>query len=198
VKRERHPQNVDGPFYVENGQCMGCGAPEVEADGLMSHDATGHCFFVLQPSSTNEVDSAIRATWAGCCGAIRYNGDDPVILTRLAELGEASLCDQHVSSSIKTISRNQVRFEYRNSSMRRSGCRKGNVTKAASTVPDTTSSARCTVSPCVGRTGQTGRISLCRSQKVRMSDGVLRYRLSEVEEFVSERERLSAIRRKHR
>src|SRR5947208_13228472 len=98
---------------------MGCGAPEVEADGLMSHDATGHCFFVLQPSSTNEVDSAIRATWASCCGAIRYNGDDPVILTRLAELGEASLCDQHVSSSIKTISRNQVRFEYRNSYRRR-------------------------------------------------------------------------------
>ncbi len=33
---------------------------------------------------------------------------------------------------------------------------------------------------------------------IRMSDGVLRYRLSEVEEFVSERERLSVIRRKHR
>ena len=32
---------------------------------------------------------------------------------------------------------------------------------------------------------------------IRMSDGVLRYRLSEVDEFVSERERLSAIRRKH-
>ena len=33
---------------------------------------------------------------------------------------------------------------------------------------------------------------------IRMSDGVLRYRLSEVDEFVSERERLSAIRRKRR
>lgn len=33
---------------------------------------------------------------------------------------------------------------------------------------------------------------------IRMSDGVLRYRLSEVDEFVSERERLSVIRRKHR
>jgi predicted DNA-binding transcriptional regulator AlpA len=29
---------------------------------------------------------------------------------------------------------------------------------------------------------------------IRMSDGVLRYRLSEVEEFISERERLSALR----
>ena len=33
---------------------------------------------------------------------------------------------------------------------------------------------------------------------IRMSDGVLRYRLSEVEEFINERERLSAMRRKRR
>ena len=33
---------------------------------------------------------------------------------------------------------------------------------------------------------------------IRMSDGVLRYRWSEVEEFVSERERLSSLRRKRR
>jgi predicted DNA-binding transcriptional regulator AlpA len=33
---------------------------------------------------------------------------------------------------------------------------------------------------------------------IRMSDGVLRYRLSELEEFVSERERLSSLRRKRR
>jgi predicted DNA-binding transcriptional regulator AlpA len=33
---------------------------------------------------------------------------------------------------------------------------------------------------------------------IRMSDGVLRYRLSEVEEFVNERERLSSLHRKRR
>ena len=33
---------------------------------------------------------------------------------------------------------------------------------------------------------------------IRMSNGVLRYRLSEVEEFVSERERLSTLRRRRR
>ncbi|WP_213804225.1 helix-turn-helix domain-containing protein [Granulicella sp. dw_53] len=33
---------------------------------------------------------------------------------------------------------------------------------------------------------------------IRMSDGVLRYRLSEVEEFVNERERASVLRRKRR
>jgi predicted DNA-binding transcriptional regulator AlpA len=33
---------------------------------------------------------------------------------------------------------------------------------------------------------------------IRMSDGVLRYRFSEVEEFINERERLTAMRRKRR
>jgi hypothetical protein len=33
---------------------------------------------------------------------------------------------------------------------------------------------------------------------IRMSDGVLRYRASQLEEFVIERERLSALRRKRR
>jgi predicted DNA-binding transcriptional regulator AlpA len=33
---------------------------------------------------------------------------------------------------------------------------------------------------------------------IRMSDGVLRYRSSEVEEFISERERISALRRRRR
>jgi predicted DNA-binding transcriptional regulator AlpA len=33
---------------------------------------------------------------------------------------------------------------------------------------------------------------------IRMSDGVLRYRSSELEEFISERERLSALRRRRR
>jgi len=33
---------------------------------------------------------------------------------------------------------------------------------------------------------------------IRMSEGVLRYRSSDVEEFINERERTSALRRKHR
>jgi predicted DNA-binding transcriptional regulator AlpA len=33
---------------------------------------------------------------------------------------------------------------------------------------------------------------------IRMSDGILRYRYSEVEEFVNERERASSLRRKRR
>jgi hypothetical protein len=77
----------------------------------MSHDDSGHCFFVLQPTSGEEVNSAIRATWASCCRAIRYGGNDPEILSRFAELGESSLCD-NPAPSIKPVRRNQARFEY--------------------------------------------------------------------------------------
>jgi hypothetical protein len=111
MNHERHPLNVDGPFYVENGECMSCGAPEVEADGLMSHDEGGHCFFVVQPQSDDQVDSAIRATWASCCGAVRYGGNDVRILTRFGELGDADLCDNPISL-IEPIRRNEVHFEW--------------------------------------------------------------------------------------
>lgn len=111
MNRERHPLNVEGPFYVENGECMSCGAPEMEAGGLMSHDEGGHCFFVRQPASDDEVDSAIRATLASCCGAIRYRGDDSKISIRLAEIGETHLCDNRIPD-VEPIRRNQARFEW--------------------------------------------------------------------------------------
>jgi len=110
--RERYPKNVEGPFYVENGECIACGALEIEADGLMSHDDTSHCFFSRQPISPDEVDSAIRATCASCCGAIRYGGNDPAILTRFAEFGEAERCDKQLSRVIEMKHRHIARFKY--------------------------------------------------------------------------------------
>ena len=54
MDRQRHPQNVAGPFYVANGECMACGAPEMQAGSMMSHDASGHCFSMRQPTATEE------------------------------------------------------------------------------------------------------------------------------------------------
>jgi len=51
---KRHKDNVDGPFYVVNGECISCGAPELHAPSLMSHDSQGHCFFYTD-SLTEEV-----------------------------------------------------------------------------------------------------------------------------------------------
>src|SRR5271154_6195726 len=97
------PGNADGPFYVRNGECMSCGAPEVQAPATMSHDDTGHCFFGRQPETQEETDKAIFGLWASCCGAIRYRGKDRDILVRLAELGLAQQCDHRLEIERKQV-----------------------------------------------------------------------------------------------
>lgn len=82
-------QNVPGPFFVENEHCIACGAPEHEAPDLMAHDEGGHCYFKRQPSTPQETEQAIQAVWVSCCGAVRYEGNDPNILQRFAELKQA-------------------------------------------------------------------------------------------------------------
>ena len=104
--RDRHGRNSAGPFYVENGQCISCGAPESEAGGLMSHDEEGHCFFARQPTTEDETSAAIRGVWASCCGAVRYGGDDPHVLIRLAELGKSSQCDRQPPAGHSQMTRN--------------------------------------------------------------------------------------------
>src|SRR5882762_8474006 len=87
LSRQSHPENAEGPFYVRNGECMACGAPEMQAPTMMSHDGNGHCFFVRQPSTLEETGDAILGVWSSCCGAVRYGGRNTKTLIRLAELG---------------------------------------------------------------------------------------------------------------
>ena len=110
--RSRHNHNVDGPFYVVDGECLSCGAPELHAPELMSHDSHGHCFFARQPSSPHETNEAIESTWASCCGALRYGGTDDGILIRLAELGLAEQCDFRLKQEPKRRERTCVSFEF--------------------------------------------------------------------------------------
>jgi len=72
-------------FYVFPNECIGCGAPESVAPDLMGHDEAPHygCRFLRQPETPAEVDQAIAAVNASCCGAVQYLGDDPVILKRM-------------------------------------------------------------------------------------------------------------------
>jgi hypothetical protein len=107
-----HHANSDGPFYVVDGECVACGAPESEAGGMMSHDdSSGHCFFKTQPQTLEQVDAAIRALRASCCGAVRYAGKDHSILVRIAELGEGSKCDENIKSPCLKV-RSRVTFVY--------------------------------------------------------------------------------------
>ena len=97
-----------GPFYVEARACIGCGAPEHEAPGLITSDDDG-CYFRKQPETAAEVDEAIRAVWVSCVGVYRYDGTDPAILVRLAELGEATKCDRPLDGH-PVVVRDHARF----------------------------------------------------------------------------------------
>jgi hypothetical protein len=110
--RPRHSQNADGPFYVVNGECISCGAPEMLAPDLMSHDSQGHCFFIRQPTTPEESNDAIAGTWASCCGALRYGGENRETLIRLAELGLAEQCDFRLKNEPKPVTRSCVSFEF--------------------------------------------------------------------------------------
>jgi hypothetical protein len=94
----RYPLNVEGDFYVEDGMCMFCTAPEHEARDLMCFDPKAHggyhCYFKRQPVTPDELERAIMAVAVGCCGAVRYAGTNPAIIRRLSELGVSDTCDQ--------------------------------------------------------------------------------------------------------
>jgi ferredoxin len=95
-----YPLNAAGNFYVEQGMCIACTAPEHEAPDLMSHDPAAHagyhCYFKKQPETPEELERAIMAVAVGCRGAVRYGGTDAAVLQRLAGLGNANVCD-HLS-----------------------------------------------------------------------------------------------------
>ena len=101
-QRRIYPLNALGDFYVEEGMCIACKAPEHEAPDLMSHDPAAHagyhCFFKRQPATKEELERAIRAVAVGCCGAVRYAGNDGAILRCLADLGSAEACDRRLTS----------------------------------------------------------------------------------------------------
>jgi hypothetical protein len=84
----RTPKNAPGPSCVMKDECISCGAPELEARGLMAYDEEhSRCFFVRQPANPDDKYRAIRAVWVSCCGAVRYEGTDPAVINRLERLG---------------------------------------------------------------------------------------------------------------
>ena len=90
--QSRFPKNVEGAFFVVNGECIACVAPEHEAPDLMGFDQDAHhCYFKKQPVRAEEIERATRAVWVSCCGAVQYSGNDPAVHRRIAELHEENL-----------------------------------------------------------------------------------------------------------
>jgi hypothetical protein len=106
---ERHPLNVPGGFYVENGCCMSCDLPLVIAPSLFAYSQS-HCFVKRQPANGVEVSRAVRAAIEAEAVCIRYGGNDPTILRRFAELGEARLCDVQFDENVEPLLRNCTTF----------------------------------------------------------------------------------------
>src|SRR5688572_8197390 len=91
---EPHPQNVPGPFYVENGCCLSCGMPsEIAPDMFEWEEGDTHCFVSRQPCDPKQLDRMMHAMWSSETMCIRYRGTDPVISRRIAEFGNEDSCD---------------------------------------------------------------------------------------------------------
>jgi hypothetical protein len=98
MKYRRFPLNAPGDFYVQDGMCIACTAPEHEAPDLMAHycdDSMSYqCYFRRQPETADELERAIQAVEVGCCGAVRYGGRDPEVIRRLIN-GSTGACDHN-------------------------------------------------------------------------------------------------------
>jgi hypothetical protein len=105
VQQRRYPLNAAGDFYVADGLCIACAAPEHEAPDLMAHDSAAHvgyhCYFRRQPGTPEELRGAVIAVAVGCCSAVRYGGTDSAVLHQLQQLGEAAACDAQFSQQPK-------------------------------------------------------------------------------------------------
>src|SRR5688500_2767990 len=88
-----HPENVPGPFYVEDGRCITCGVPaEIAPDMFDWAKGDSHCFVSRQPCNPKQLDRMLHAMWAGEVDCIRYRGTDPAIARRIAEFGQEDSC----------------------------------------------------------------------------------------------------------
>lgn len=88
----RFEKNAPGPFYT-TGECLACGAPEIEAPGLLAplEGENYDTWFVRQPSTPEEVEQACRAMEVCCTSALRYGGHDRAIILRLGN--DPQYCD---------------------------------------------------------------------------------------------------------
>lgn len=93
-----YPENAPGGFYVAQDECIVCGAPHAMAPDLVgwAYDASGqpgHCFFKKQPETEAEIDRAVKACRANCCGSFRYAGSDKKIKRKLNNAGCSGAID---------------------------------------------------------------------------------------------------------
>ncbi len=107
---EPHPDNVSGPFYVENGCCLSCGIPEGIAPEIFTWAPDqSHCFVSRQPETEDETDRTLRALLSAEVECIRYRGYDIDVRRRIAEFGSGHCCDEPLPG-VRPVLRDRVAF----------------------------------------------------------------------------------------
>lgn len=95
----RDKKNCAGAFYTLHDCCLNCGLPEGEAPTLLSQDAEDNdTYFIKQPSTPEEVESACSAVEICCINALRYGGKDKAIIARLG----STVCDFDIHGKLNT------------------------------------------------------------------------------------------------
>ena len=98
----RFPKNAPGPFYTTGepdsqqvwcGDCLACDAPEAVAPYLLAKldNDNSDTYYVRQPETAEERESACGAMVVCCVAALRYGGRDRTIIARLQNSPE--FCD---------------------------------------------------------------------------------------------------------
>ena len=95
---EAHPKNAPGPFYVAEGECVGCGVPTEIAPDIFGSDDRGptsvaRCFVRAQPCTAEALAEIVRAMTTAEVDCIRYRGCDPKTIAELDRQGLLHLCD---------------------------------------------------------------------------------------------------------
>lgn len=106
-----HPENAEGPFYVEDGCCITCGIPVDAAPdifGWASNETS--CIVKCQPVTAEDLDRTMIAICTAEVDCIRYRGDDPAVFLRMAQAGHALNCDLP-SGDAHPLLRLRIRFQ---------------------------------------------------------------------------------------
>ena len=111
-----HPKNAPGPFYVMDGGCIACEAPERSCPDVIGHESAPdgsayHCYFTKQPTTPDELEQALDACRLCCSGAVRYAGSDPRVLERLANyvIHHKSFSSTDACDALSGLTPSQVR-----------------------------------------------------------------------------------------
>lgn len=82
MSKKPYKLNVEGDFFVEDGECLACTLPITEAPDLIGEDEY-HCYFKKQPKTDEEIRDAIFAMEVSCCEAVRYKGKDTDVIAKI-------------------------------------------------------------------------------------------------------------------